>query len=69
VISKFLIFQARAELQGTIEEVRRLKSRLESERNEIKKEEMRLKEEKWRLRSVEQELSLQHKHFQKLLQV
>ncbi len=61
--------QTKAELQGTIEEVRRLKIRLESERNEIKNEEIRLKEENWRLRDIEQELALQHKHFQKVLHV
>lgn len=65
----FLTLQSRAELQGTIDELRRLKSKLESERNEVKMERMRLKEESWSLREIEQELRLQQKNFDKILRV
>lgn len=52
-----------------MEEINRLKSKLESEREGIKVEERRLKEESWKLKDIEQQLMMQNKYFQKLLNV
>ena len=46
-----------------------LKETLRFEREEIKKEDRRLKEESWKLKEIEQQLMLQNKHHQKLLNV
>lgn len=64
-----MFFKTKANLQGTIEEVNNLKSKLEAEREDVRKQERRLKEESWKLKDIEQQLILQNKYFQKMLNV